>query len=318
MAVKNLGPYEVSATRTKEGHREYKVKSKVQSGVNDGPSNVMTCPGLYAIGSTYSIRSDSDSWAFCWPTMSITKHGSWAEGEKVLLWNVEQTFSTEPLWRCNTTQIQDPLQEPIKLSGGFVKYTREASVDMNNLPITNSAWELFRGQQNEWDANRPNVHVEMNQASLGLSTFSQMIDTVNNAPLWGLPVRCIKLSSASWERKLFGVCSYYYTVGYDFDVMYETFDRYLIDTGNRVIQGSWGTDGKWAVATINGSPANVNDPTHFMTAIDRSGNPTEIVLDGYGRPWDSTGTGSTSSPGVKLVQYYPASNFLLLNVPTSL
>ena len=239
MATTFLGPYDVVATRTKEGHREYKVKSRVGCAKTDGPRNVMLCPGLYAVGSTYHIDSDSDPWAFCWPTMSITRAPGTRDGAHPLVFNVEQTFSTEPLWRCNSTPIEDPLQEPIKLSGSFVKYTREALLDKNGNGITNSAWEPFRGQQNEWDFNRPTVHVEMNQAALGLATFSAMIDTVNNATLWGLPSRCIKLSNASWERKLFGVCSYYYTVGYDFDVMYESFDRTLLDSGNKALNGHW-------------------------------------------------------------------------------
>lgn len=227
--------------RDTDGYREFTVTHLVKTtDVRDCPYTVMFAAGLPAIGSVWNLGNNADVWAFCYPDMEIRRHPTIAAGEKGLWWEVDQKFSTKPLSRCQDTQVEDPLLEPQKVSGNFGKFTIEAVYDRFGNLLKSSSHEQLRGRQVEFDNNKPSVTIEQNVASLGLSTFSQMIDTVNDAPMWGLPARCVKLSNAPWSRKVYGQCHYYYTRTFEFDIDYHTFDRVGLDEGTRVLHGHWG------------------------------------------------------------------------------
>lgn len=319
------GPIFWGLTRDAEGHRKFKVGHLAQALTTDGPYIVLNTPGLPQIGSIWAFDNDVDLWAFCTPVAKVSIHQE-KKGEPNRWWEIEQEFSTRPLSRCQDIQIEDPLLEPDKVSGSFVKYTVEAAYDRFGNLIKSSSHEMFRGPQVEFDRNRPTVHIEQNRATLELSTFSSMIDTVNSAPLWGLGTRRIKLSAAAWERKVLGVCGYYYTRIFDFDIDYNTFDRDLLDEGTKVLNGHWDkATGHWELDTIGGAAPNPNNPQHFSRYKDRNGENARVILDGNGRPADSvigeagtsTGTDSSGPAGTFHLEYYPESNFLLLGVPTS-
>lgn len=319
------GQMKWSGDRDEEGHRTYKITHRVEAAFTDGPWNVMNATGLPLVGSYWNFDGDSDPWAFCYPTMKVTPEIN--DGEKNKYWRVEQTFSTKPLNRCQDESIEDPLLEPQKVSGSFVKYTQEATRDRFGQSIVNSAHEHYRGPRVEFDHNRPTVRIEQNVASLGLDTFSQLIDHVNDSPMWGLPARTVKLSNVSWERKLHGICNFYYTRIFDFDINYFTFDRKVPDEGTKVLHGHWasqddtGTGGEtgWVLDNINGSPPDPNNPQHFDRFKDRRGENARTLLDGAGKPLEGSamGTGGTTDPIVFTIEYYPESNLLALGVPTS-
>ena len=227
--------------RDQDGFREFTVSHRVKTtDLLDGPYTVMFASGLPAIGSVWNFGNDLDVWAFCYPDMDVKRHPTIAEGEKGYWWQVDQKFSTKPLSRCQDTQVEDPLLEPQKVSGNFGKFTIEAVYDRFGNLLKSSSHEQLRGRQVEFDNNKPSVTIEQNVASLGLSTFAQMIDTVNDAPMWGLPARCVKLSNAPWSRKVYGQCHYYYTRTFEFDIDYNTFDRSSLDEGTKALHGHWG------------------------------------------------------------------------------
>lgn len=319
-SVHGAGPRKQTGGRDHEGYREYTVVHIVKStDIQDGPQVIMNASGLPTVGSYWQFGNDTDAWAFCTPYMKISPHME-KEGDATYFWAVEQKFTNKPMNRCNTTTIEDPTAEPQKVSGSFVRYTKEAVLDRYGTPVRSSSHEAFHGQQVEFDANRPTVHIEQNVASLGLSTFAPMIDTLNDATLWGLSARKIKLSNASWERHLYGVCSYYYTRIFDFDVSFEGFDRDIVDEGNKVLHGEWDkATGEWVLKNINGSAPDKNNPNHFMKAVDRFDNPIRVPLNGEGVPISPSGTGTGTSGGLHTLhlEYYPESNFLTLNIPTS-
>ena len=306
--------------RDDEGHRTWTISHYVEvDSVNDGPATVMQASGLPAVGSTWSFGTDIDVWAFCYPYMKVAKHSAYKEGEWIKYWKVDQKFSTKPLNRCGTATIEDPLDEPQKISGSFVKYTKEGTRDRWGAAIRSSSFEPFHGQQVEFDHNRPTVKISQNVASLGLSTFAAMIDCVNDATLWGLPPRCVKLSNVSWERLLYGTCSYYYTRNFEFDCDYNSFDRFIIDEGNKVLNGQWNkTTKEWELLNINGAPPDPNNPLHFCKAVDFNNNPIRIPLNGAGLPISTTGSGTGSNLTVLEIEFYHEANFLSLNIPSSL
>lgn len=311
-------PIFLSGGKDDDGNREYTVARLVRtSSIYDGPATVMACPGLPTPGSAYNIGTDIDVWAFCKPNMKVTIHQQLKEGEPTLIWRVEQQYTTKPGKRCRDTSIEDPLLEPQKVSGSFIKKTKEVTQDRHGNTIKSSSHEIIRGPQVEFDSNNPTVRIEQNVASLGLSTFAQMVDTVNNNTLWGLSSRKIKLSNVTWERKLYGVCNYYYTRSFDFDIDYNGFDKYPIDEGTKVLNGHWG-DGTgtgsvsgWILDDVDGGAPDPSNPSHFIRFKDRHDENAHVILNGAGLPLEDG-----DNPVPITVEYYRESNFLLLGIPT--
>lgn len=304
-----------SLERDDEGQKEYSLTTLVRSNdpANDGPQTVLNTPGLPAIGSTWSFGNDNDLFAYCSPRASISIHEE-REGDPPTTWRVDQIFTTEPNERCQDTPVEDPLLEPQKVSGGFTKYTEEAVQDRFGNAILSSSLELFRGPQVEVDRNRPNVRIEQNVASLGIDTFSSIIDTVNDSPLWGLPARTVKLSDVSWERKVQGTCDFYYTRIFTFDINFDTFDRQILDEGTKALNGHWDKDtGAWVLDNINGAPPVNTNPTHFIRVKDKNGENMRVILDGTGKPLTNGAV-----PVYRDTEIYPQSNLLVLGITTVL
>lgn len=298
MAGTNLGRVSWNHSRDKEGHREYTVTHRVRtSDVLDGPAVAAVTPGIPLIGSTWAFGNDLDSAAFCHPDQAVTLDQH-KKGDPHLYWLVKSLFSTKPLSRCQDESVDDPLLEPQKLSGSFVKYVQQATQDKDGNIIESSSHERFEGPDVERDYNRPTVRVEQNVAQLGIEVFSQMVDTVNTTTLWGLAPRTIKLSNASWERRINGSCGYYFTRVFEFDIDFTTFDREVADSGFK----------HFDTTLAGGSRAN---PDHYIRHKDRHDeNDGKILLDGNGSP-------RTGAPFFFTVKFYAESNFLLLGIPTN-
>jgi len=301
--------------RDQDGHRTYRISHHVLTdgvfvvtgtavdptplGVVDGPFIVMNTPGLPVVGSSWAFDNDLDPFAYCWPTMTVRILQE-RKGDPANRWIVEQIFSTKSITRCQDTSVESPLDEPDKVSGSFVKFTREAISDKDGDPILNSAHEPIRGPTVEIDDNRPTVRIEKNVSVLPLETFSEFVDTLNDSELWGLPARSVKLSNVSWERKLFGVCFFYYTVIYEFDIDFTTFDRTILDEGNVTLKEG-------------GTQSDPRDYNQYKDA--EQGENRRVVLDGAGDAWDGT---DDPGPGGQVIQFYEENNFFLLDIPDTL
>lgn len=280
--------------RDREGHREYYISYLVKGTEDDGPATILQTTGLPTPGSIWAIGNDVDIWATCQLDAQVTIHDE-VEGEPSYWWRVDQVFSTKGYNRCVEQQIEDPLLEPAKVSGSFIKERIEATENRFGKPIKNSAHEQIRGPQVEFDHSRAQIRIQINSALLGLELFGPMIDTLNRYPLWGLPPRCIKLSNVSWERRYYGTCFIYYTLMYEFDVnvkydptsgeLVSGWDRDIMDEGTKVLNGHWGADSsEWILDNIGGETPDPENPKHFMKAVDRYNNPQHIVLNGAGLP----------------------------------
>lgn len=312
--------------RDDEGHRTFNITHFVKADFADGPKVVMDCAGLPVTGSTWNFGNDTDSWAFCYPYMKVAIHKE-NEGDKNRHWKVDQKFSTKPLKRCQDTQIENPLMEPDKLKGGFTKKTREFTRDKDGQWIRSSSWEQLRGPQVEFDDGTDTVSIEQNVSALELALFSGMKNHVNDAPLWGVAARCVKLSNASWERVLYGTCTYYYKRHFEFEVNPKTFDRNVLDEGTKCLAGHWDrATGNWVLDKVGGADPVRTNPSHFNRYRDRRGEIARVILDGRGLPANTvvvdtgTGTGTYTSggPATRHVKAYPEANFLLLGIPVDL
>jgi hypothetical protein len=321
-------------TRDLEGHRTYKVKWLVRGDTTDGPANALQTSGLALPGDIWVIDGDVDVWAYCRQEASVNPL---ITNEPNSYFEVEQTFSTKPdEKRCKDQQIDDPLLRPQNISGGYTKYTEEATEDRFGDPITNSAHEQIRGPQVEFDRNRATVKIEQNVPLLQLELFNQMVNTVNDATLWGAPARCVKLGNVSWSKKYNGGCYAYYERVLDFEIfivvdpdtgdLVSGFDKDILDEGTKALNGHWAhgagtapSPGGWELDNIAGLPPDPTNPTHFIRVQDRNGNTMRVILDGSGVPWDpdAPATAGPNKPGSIHVEKYQESDFLLLGIPTT-
>jgi hypothetical protein len=304
--------------RTPENGRDYGITWLLRTtSLEDGPSTVMLCPDLPRIGDPWNFGTESDPWAFCRPDWTIE---CVSKGEPGIYWTVSQTFSTRPLFRCQDFQFDNPLLEPIQISGSFVNYTKEIKFNYDGTIPRMSSHEMVRGSIMEFDHSKPTVSISANLATLELETFSALQNHLNDATLWGLPRRCIKLSNTTWQRKVLGICTFYYTKTYEFDIDPNTFDRPYSDFGSRVLIG-WSPGSRYApldpfaADPSFGGVAKWLNPANFELYRDINGDVIEeIPLDGFGRPltsWDA--------PAEGLIYYYPEGNFLALDgVPSTL
>lgn len=293
------GLHEWGMTRDDDGHRMLWVTHLVETDdVRDGPFVVFNTPGLPLTGSVWGHGNDLDFWAKCTPKLEVKRYKA-KPGDPSKEWTVKNFYSTKPLRRCQDESIEDPLLEPQRVSGSFTKRTELISQDKDGNAIRSSSHERLLGPNMEFDKNRPTVSVSQNVTALGLDTFAAMVDTLNDAPLWGLAVRSVKLSDVSWERLIYGTCDYYYRRTFEFDIDFSTFDRTVYDEGTLKLK-----DG-----------GDKNDPRDFELILDeKKGNPVgKRFLDGNGALAASEAAAVTI-----LVQYYTESNFLILGIPTTL
>lgn len=312
MAVELVGPTYWDCNREDEGYKTYTIRHKVRAAVTDGPYNVMNTPGLPVIGAVWNFRGDVDPWAFCFPGMKVTPFAQ-EKDEPTTFWIVEQKFSNKPL-KSDAT-VDDPLLEPPKVSGTFIKYQKEADLDKDGDPIRSSSFEKLIGDEVLVDYNRPAVRIEMNTALLGLSDFAQAVDRVNSVPMWGLPIRCVKLSNVSWERNRYNGGLWYYTRSFDFDVNYDTFDREIPDSGLKALNGHRDPTTKlWTLDDINGSPPDPTKPAHYVKHRDANGDLARTWLNGAGLPVD---TDLDTNVGKTTFQIYREYNFFLLGIPAT-
>jgi len=300
----NILKWELS--RDDEGHRTYDVTSKVlTSDVADGPLSVLSASGLPAVGSYWAIGNDEDLYAYCTPYAQVSCAGQ--ENEINTLWHVKQKFTTQAMRRCNSAGIDDPLAEPAKLSGGFRSYSEEAITDRHGDLLLMSSGELMRGDVLLVERGRPTVRVSINVSSLPLSTFAQYRGGVNDDTLWGLPARTIRLADITWERNVYGTCNYYYTITYEFEVKYETWNRFIPDKGQyaKVI--------KDAPLSATNRLVPIQDPL--------TGRVYTAYLDGSGGMVGWVNAPDALDPGDIYIwekELEPEFNFLTLGVPSSL
>lgn len=308
MTTELRGRTDWQLSRDSEGHRTYKLTLYVESDDPlDGPAQVLgNTPFLPEYGDYWAFGNDIDAWAWCRWDAEVTQR---VTNEPAYWWDCVLTFSTKPSEEgetksCKEAQIDDPILQPPKINGGFVKNKEEATHDRFGKPILNSAHEHFRGPQVEFDNSRFMVKVEQNVTLLELELCNSMKDAVNDAPLWGLPARCIKLTNFTWDRKFFGTCSVYYTRIFEFESNMKpdpqdpeateptvsAWDKDLLDEGTKVLKGHWKNNQDdddapmWVLEHIDGADPDPGNPAHFIRFKDRHGENARVILNGAGLP----------------------------------
>lgn len=295
------GPFDMQADIDDEGHLEYKVKLRVMANrLTEGPYAAMQAVGLPLPGSNWIWEDDPDVRVICLPRCSIRRNPGYKETDPVEYYDLGFTYTSKV---CDVLGYLDPLLRPQKITGSSIKYTEEATHDRWGVPLQTSSWEAIRGPQIEFDANRPQVVIEQNVPDLQLGLLSQLCDSVNDAPLWGAPSRCVKFSEYAFSEECRGPGYAYYRRRLVFDIFVkwdqETgsylsgFDREVLDEGSKALWGQWNQKGKWEIQPI-GYDETTGDfiwpdwrnPSHFCRFRGKDGNPCRVLLNGWGEPWD--------------------------------
>lgn len=285
------------------GYRTYIITFQTIGAAADGPNAHSQTIGLPRTNDTWNFESVPDVWSFCTPYRSIKPRAT--KGPNTLF-DHEYKFTNKPpeVPKCQDQTATNPLLEPMQLSGSFSKYQEEGRLDRFGRRITSSSWEPIRGKQNEWDASRPGVQIVQNVPLLELPLLSWLIDCVNDLAMWGLPSRCVKLSSITWEEKYYGQCFKYFTRTLNFETNRKTWDREMQDEGTKVLNGRWTRNHHWELLPVGGKPADRFNPSHFIKFPDYNGNHINGVLNGRGLPAGSCIDGITLEEDFDEVSIY--------------
>ena len=350
-----------------DGNRTWQIVYQTQGNAGDGPAVHVQTPGLPVEGSIWSFDNDIDIWAWCrsGPTSISPRTG---EGTVNTHFDISYTFSTKPdgtgdvgtgpqggsspsggspeksaRKKCADAKIEDPLQEPPATSGSSVRYIEAVCWDLDGNPLVYTSFEKIVGPPAEFDKHRSQVIVEMNTLNLDYEATEKMVDTLNDAPLWGMPKRFWKFSDWTWSRKSYGACSFYYTKRYTFECsaiiapltivgddadhsvtegeLVSGHDRFVLDESNKVLNGSWkrifGIVVGWSTNNMpDGTPPNPNRADHYNAALDRQYQPARLILSRTlkGQPASDPFTDANFI----FVRYYQESNLLNLGIPTFL
>lgn len=284
------GPRKWSLTKNSKGYRTYKIVVRVNTDhVDDGPHTVLTTtPNLPQPGDIWAWGHDLDPWVTCRHDAEVAAASGVIEGEPHKEWDVEFTYSNEPIEQCQDLEQEDPLLQPNRVSGSFRKVTKEATKDRYGRALTNSAHEQLRGPTVEFDNSYPTIRIEQNVPDLQFNLLCQMIETVNDNALWGFTKRTIKLSRISWECLYTGNCQPYIKRVLEFEIDPATWDREILDEGTKMLAGDWNAvTWVYTIRDIDGKPADPNNPRHFIKATGADGNPMRVMLNGRGVPADS-------------------------------
>ena len=330
-----------SGGRDDEGYLEYTVKHMVECSVNDGPAAILATAGLPLIGSSWSFGDDSDTSVWCGTYAKVEYHGG-EENDPHQWWTVEQKFSNKiteggRLKTCLDDTFDNPLLEPQKVSGSYLQKPVKAYYDKNGTFLVYSTGEPIQGDLLMFDETKATVKIEQNVAVLDLSGVGAKMNRVNAAPLWGVAARCVKLSRFSWERKLWGTCSWYYTRSFEFDIDLGDlnpagivgFDRGIKNMSQKALTGKWRDDGAGLYYEVKDAAAgvlpDVTDYNNYSRYTDPKGELAVTQIDGAtGLPANATWNGADGTPGgtagaatTITVQKYKEANFLLLGIPTT-
>ena len=190
MTPRLVGPLTQKFRRDEEGHRWYDIDWLVETeSQHDTIAWILSNWPLFAVGSQFDLTAawpgvrGTDPWAFCTPELNISAHRDIKESSPVRHWIVSQTWSTKQSWRCQTFPIENPLFEPVEMSGDFVHEQRLASVDRFGATLKHPNFQPIQGPAVEHKYSHPTIHFGFNSLALPLSTFVELINHVNDAPL---------------------------------------------------------------------------------------------------------------------------------------
>lgn len=211
-----------------EGYRKYlSYWEVITTAATDGALTVLAATGLPPLGGIYVWTDGTDAEAIRTPLTSIKPRG---EGARKF-WRVGITHSTNPK-SCESSLPTSPLNVPIKIKGGWRGRTKIATEDRNGDPLINSSDEpIMPGI--EIDDDQDGVTIEVNTATLSLTTRAAFKNRVNSNTMWGLTKRKIKMIKWDYELLYHGACLKYFHNVLELGINSDGWDPRIPDQGFR-------------------------------------------------------------------------------------
>lgn len=278
-----------------EQHRQYtSIWQVITDDNDDGPWTVIQAAGIPAYRSSYSFGNDTDPWAWC-HSISAELVENAATGRK---WYVTTVHSTKPATRCADVRIENPLDEPLRVSGSFVQFTRAATKDNEDHAIVNTVDEPFVPPV-EVDDSRKVLVLEKNTPTIDISQWTDYSDTVNSTGIWGLPVRTVKLNQWRFTVEYQGTCSPYISNSWEFHINLQTWDFSILNAGFRYLPAGASAPDYKTIADYTDNQRHQPTPLSSASAIvDLQGNPGAVHYRDF--------------------RIYREKNFTLLGLPSTL
>lgn len=160
-------------------------------------------------------------------------------------WDVTVTYANLPL---DDQDAENPLDRAPIISYSTAKFQRIAYKTIDNIPITNSALEMFDPPL-MIDDSRPVIRIQRNLDSFDIGLAARYRDAINADSFLGLPRFCVKVDSISGtqERAKVTVDGVEQTITYwnvqaEFHLNEDTWIAQVLDAG--YCELSYGADGR--------------------------------------------------------------------------
>lgn len=203
-------PIKTQISIDREFNRTYTSTYQVLTEHTDGPMTVLNSSGVPSRYGVYVWGRDIDVWAYLHSITATPEGEDVGDGTgsgRYRKWNVNATHSSKSDARDGQQNRDNPIFEPAKVRGSFIKNTVQAYRDRNNKPIVNTAKEpILPPFQKE--SSLDSLHITFNTPTINLGLRSSYRDSVNSNSMWGLIRRQIKMASWTYSVQWVGGFSF--------------------------------------------------------------------------------------------------------------
>lgn len=234
MSIIAFAPIEAKAGRLSfaESVREYVVTYRIKTDTPaDGPLTVANSLG-FTPTSFYQYVGEEDRGSFFDDVSNVRLEH---RGDTLQTWLADIKFSTRARKKCSDTQIDDPLQEPPEISGGFAEYKKIVDKYDDGTAIVTSAGEPIQWEET---AAHNDLFISQNVASLNPASLSLYRGAINADAYLGANKFEWRIMDIKWAKAYRGSCTPYYkrsiTLRHDPD----TWKREILDQGFMEIDGA--------------------------------------------------------------------------------
>lgn len=313
MAVQEVKLVKSTVSVGKGLSRTYKSIYQVIADYDTAPETIVTDSRIPQYGESYSYFTESDEWAFVSAVdhdydPTLIKVPGLASGNmfKHVVTVTHSTSSGEEY----PDRRESPLDDPPVISGSFAPYRIEKRFDKDNNPLQNTAkTPIIPGV--EIDEAHLSLNISYNTPTIDLQFYAQSAGAVNEAAIWGLSARQVKLLGWDWRIERQGELVYVAN-DWQFLISLEQFPSTNVHSGP-----STGVQG-WYSAFINEGPKYIdggvgggNDPRPFTIDIDG------IVYGKLASDGDKLAS-QESDPGYLIFEVEPEVDFSLFGLPDPL
>jgi hypothetical protein len=204
-------------------NRKYTSEYQIYTERETSPENVRLMSGLPQYGSVYNWYGFVDDWAFC-RDIQVSRKAEIKDPNTAdirTLWRVKVIHDSKPTGGSNDFQGRNnPLDDPIVISGGFGVFKQEVSTDRFENPIVNAAGDPYNPSP-EIDEAVDTLSMSYNTATLNLQLRAEMIGKVNANIMWGLEPRRVKLTQWNYQVLRSGPNFEYIKHDFEFQVSFK-------------------------------------------------------------------------------------------------